>query len=455
MWNRKAAVPALTAAAVLFAGACSDNPPTEPRAVESDAAVFGKVAQSSRHTAGTLDARFVRIAESVPGFGGLYYGDDGALNVVMAGDAQLQSMAALRQAVSAELQALGVNLEAQPVRVVRGTYDFAQLDAKHRAVEGLLSIADVVFTDADEAANRVTIGVTNEAAASAVRAQIAMLNLPAEAFRTEIVDPILPMQGLRDVVRPVAGGLQINFPGFLCTLGFNVRSPNRPNVHGFVTNSHCSDNQWQFNPANPTPYGQPLGSTPASPNFIGYEAFDAPGFTTGGCPAGRLCRNSDAAGVMYAPGIDNAFGRIYRTTGVNSLTIDAANPMWQIVSERAGNGIVGDQIHKTGRTTGWTFGSITQSCVTTNVGGTNFTMFCQDRVTGPSNSVGGGDSGSGAWRRLGTGADNQVELVGILWGGSGSTVFVYSPMTQIRADNPPPAGAQNWIVYPGQTPPAM
>jgi hypothetical protein len=448
MFNRKHAVPGLALAAVLLAGACSDNPPTEPSGIESDGALFGKVTQSSRATAGTLDARFAQIAERVPGFGGIFYGEDGALNVVMAGDAQVQSVGALRQALAGDLAAMGIDLQAQPVRVVPGDYDFAQLDAKHRAVEGLLSLADVVFTDADEAANRVTIGVINEAAASAVRAQIAMLNLPAAAFRTQIVDPIVPMQGLRDLVRPVAGGLQINFPGFLCTLGFNVRSPNRPNVHGFVTNSHCTNNQFQ---TGNTPYWQPSSGVPNS--AIGTEAFDAPGMTGGACPAGRICRNSDAAGVQYLPGVDNAFGRIYRTTARNSLTIDAANPMWQIVSERAGNGIVGDEIHKTGRTTGWTWGNISASCTNTNVGGTSFTLFCQDLVTGPTNSVAGGDSGSGVWRRLGTGADNQVELVGILWGGSGSTLFVYSPMTQIRADNPPPAGAANWIVYPGQTAP--
>jgi hypothetical protein len=449
MLNRKYAVPGLAVAIVLLAGACSDNPPTEPSGIESDGALFGKVTQSSRATAGTLDARLTQIAERVPGFGGIFYGEDGALNVVMAGGGQVQA-GTVRQSLAGHLSALGVDVDAQPVRVVRGRYDFAQLNAKHQAVAGLLRIDNVVFTDADEVANRVTIGVADEATASAVMAQIAMLNLPVDAFRTAVVEPIAPMQGLRDVVRPVAGGLQINFPGFLCTLGFNVRSPNRPNVHGFVTNSHCTSNQFQ---SGTTPYWQPSGSVVGGTNFIGTEAFDAPGFTTGGCPAGRICRNSDAAGVQYATGVDNAFGRIYRTTARNSLTIDASNPMWQIVSERAGNGIVGDEIHKTGRTTGWTWGNISASCTNTNVGGTSFTLFCQDLVTGPTSSVAGGDSGSGVWRRLGTGADNQVELVGILWGGSGSTLFVYSPMTQIRADNPPPAGAANWIVYPGQTAP--
>jgi hypothetical protein len=455
MRNRRFAVPGLAAAAVIFAGACSDNTPTEPPPVDTDAALFGRLARTSQNVEGTLDAHLARVAERVPGFGGMYYGEDGALIVVMAGKNQPQSVTALRQALGAELRATGLDLAAQPVRVVPGRYNFAQLHTMHQAAVGLLSAARVVFTDADERANRVTIGVEDAATASAVENQIAMLNLPRDAFQIRVVEPVTPMQTLRDRRRPLAGGLQINFPGFLCTLGFNVRSPGQPQAQGFVTNSHCSNNQWD-NAAGNTPYWQPLGSVagPADPNWIGTEAFDAPGFTGGNCPVGRLCRNSDAAGVRYAPGVENSFGQIFRTGQRNSLTIELIFSHWNIISERAGNGLVGDEIHKVGRTTGWTWGNISNSCVNTNVGGTNFTVFCQDWVTGPTNTVGGGDSGSATFRPIDRGNPwYEAELVGILWGGSGSTIFVYSPMTQVRADNPPPAGAANWITYPGQTPP--
>jgi hypothetical protein len=45
---------------------------------------------------------------------------------------------------------------------------------------------------------------------------------------------------LRDQVRPIVGGLQINSPGFLCTLGFNAV---RAAQNTFITNSHCTNKQ--------------------------------------------------------------------------------------------------------------------------------------------------------------------------------------------------------------------
>lgn len=435
------------AVAIAFAAACSDSQPTEPiQGADDSGSLFSRGVVSSLNE-NTLDAAFAEIAAAVPGFAGAYYGADGALNVVMAGP--VSGMRSL----SGHLEALGMDVAGREVVVHQGEYDFAQLHAFHIEARALLGIDNVVFTDADEAANRITVGVADAAAAASVQHAIGMMSAPAAAFRIVEVDPILPMQTLQSRVRPTASGLQINFPGFLCSLGFNVRSPNRPNVHGFVTNSHCTNNQWQFNPAAPTPYAQPsgVGQGPAGPNFIGWEAHDAPGFTGPPCPAGRICRNSDAAGVQYTiDPAEIAFGRMYKTTARNSLTIDPVDPLWTIVAEAPGNQAVGTEIHKSGRTTGWTWGSVTSSCANTNVGGTNFTVFCQDIVTGPSGSVGGGDSGSGTFRRLDP-AGLDVELTGILWGGSGSTVFVYSPMSQVRADNPPPPGVAQWIVFLGQT----
>jgi hypothetical protein len=222
-------------------------------------------------------------------------------------------------------------------------------------------------------------------------------------------------------------------------------------VHGFITNSHCSAAQWDNVTTPNTPYWQPSGSVagPSDPNFIAREEWDAPGYTGGNCPAGRICRNSDAAGARYAPGIPNAFARIYRTTSVNTgnwQTIDQANPMFHIVAEAPTNQPVGTIVDKVGRTTGWSSGSVTQSCVNTGVSGTQFTVMCQDWVSGASNIVAGGDSGSGAFTRLGTGADPNVRLNGILWGG-GTGVFVYSPMERVRMDNPPPPGLPEWRTF--------
>jgi hypothetical protein len=433
MTNRRVALSGLVATAVAFAGACSDITPTDPVGFDQDVSLFGGSAPDPSAFPGGLDAQFVRIAQQNPGFGGFFY-EDGALNIVTTGVQPMSSR------LAASLARMGIDPTAQPVRVVQGQYDFVQLASMRAQVNSLFSINGVVFTDADEKLNRVHVGVENAAARADVERGLDMLGVPREAVVISITDPIEPMQSLQSRVRPVAGGLQINFPGFLCTLGFNVRGEQHPNVQGFVTNSHCTSTRGVM---TGTPYWQPSSGTPDS--FIGNEAHDLPFFTGGICPVGRQCRWSDAAGVRYDEGVDIAFGRVYRTTGLGSLTIDSSNPQWTIVAERPFPN-VGDILHKTGRTTGWTSGSVSQTCVDTGVSGTTITMLCQDWVLA---NVAGGDSGSPVFSRLGAGADSDIRLEGVLWGG-GTGVFVFSAMDNVRFENVGPAP---WITFPGQSAP--
>jgi hypothetical protein len=215
-------------------------------------------------------------------------------------------------------------------------------------------------------------------------------------------------------VRPIIGGVQINFPGFLCTLGFNIGG-------GFITNSHCTNVQGGVSsPA--TPYWQPLQST--SPTQIATEAAD-PNYVSGGsCPAGRCCRRSDSSRASYAGGIAYTIGRIAQTARPGrSLSITG---QWTITGE--GVASVGQVVNKVGRTSGWSQGQVTNTCVDTNVSGSDITEFCQNFV---SATVGAGDSGSPVFAIA---SGNSVSLVGILWGGSGSSSFVYSPIANIHQD---------------------
>jgi hypothetical protein len=439
MWNRKRVVAGLAVASIVVAG-CSETAPTEPIAqVPETASLFGGVVNPQAHE--SRDARLVRVSETVPGYGGHFFDETGALNVFMTGAAQMRTASALR----GELGALGISLDAQPVRMVAGQYTFAELDGMHQRARAVLGIGGVVYTDVDDRLNRLAIGVESSTAAADVRNALDVLGVPAAAVVIRETEPIMAMQTLRDRVRPVAGGLQINFPGFLCTLGFNVRSPQAPNVHGFVTNSHCSNNMYGTGPVG-TPYWQPSGSvaSPADPNFIGTEVHDLPLFTGGACPAGRQCRWSDAAGVQYASGVNNAFARIYRTTGPGSITIDPTNPQYTIVAERAFPSI-GDQMIKVGRTTGMSQGPVVGSCQNVNVGGTpipNLTLLCQERVTA---TVAGGDSGSPVFDIAPGGGPNNVRLTGILWGGGGGD-FIFSAMSEVRFENTPPPGL-TWVTH--------
>jgi hypothetical protein len=323
------------------------------------------------------------------------------------------------RALAPFLRAQGI--AAAQLRVLPAKYDWLQLERWFtRASAEVLAVPGGVFVDADEASNRVLIGV-ERGAAGKIRGVVARLGIPEAAVVVRETAPIHFAATLRDRIRPVVGALQINFPGFLCTLGFNATSGSQSS---FITNSHCTNTQGG---TEGTPYWQPLQSV--DPVQIGTEV-DDPVYRRRipGCPNGRRCRRSDASRAAYASGITFTLGAIARTTGPNngSFTIDAANPSFRITAE--GSASTGQTVNKIGRTTGWTQGAVTNTCVNTGVSGSNIVQLCQTFV---SAGVGGGDSGSPVF---GQPSGSNVALLGILWGGSGSTLYVYSPIGNIEQE---------------------
>jgi hypothetical protein len=457
MHNRRTLVLATLLGSLGLLSACTDEAPTRPDSPDAALQLFGAGNVTANAAVG-MDAQLMDMARDIPGFGGMYRDESGAVNVYLHRD-DLRLTTAERASIASRISDLivpngdGAMVRGEQIVVKRGEYDFPTLHGIRRSVAPVLSMEGVVFTDSDEARNRVTIGVLDDAAAARVEQRLAALGVDSDAVHIMLTEPIYPMATLREVIRPVVGGLQIwRFipPGSasICTLGFNVRSPAAPNVHGFVTNSHCTEER---STVTGTLYNQKPLVLP--PEYIAQEVWDLPYFT---CQyQGFVCRFSDAAGILYLPGVPNTHGQIARTTfaGVGSptsqpagsLEIDPVNPHWTIVAERPFP-MVGDVLHKTGRTTGWTTGLVTQTCFDSGVSGTNppVAMLCQDRVQA---GVGGGDSGSPVFERIGE--TGNVRLVGILWG-SGAGAFVMSAMDNIRFENVGPAP---WTTFPGQTPP--
>ena len=296
----------------------------------------------------------------------------------------------------------------------------AAREAIHERMLGLFSIDGVVFTDIDEKTGRFVVGVERFELSPTVAWLLELLAVPADSVEFVEVPAVHQLATLRDTTRPLQGGTQIHFSNFLCTLGFNVV---RGGVAGFVTNSHCTTTQGG---TENTQYYQPLSSI--APTVIGREVADPSYFTGSGCPSGSVCRSSDSAFVEYQNGVSGDLGVIAKTSGANngSLTI-LGN--FDIVGE--GSATTGT-VNKVGRTTGWTQGSISGSCVNVGVSGTNIVQLCQNLVTSTSQIVAGGDSGSGVFTIV---SGNDVELQGILWGGStDGKLFVYSPLANIESE---------------------
>jgi hypothetical protein len=293
-----------------------------------------------------------------------------------------------------------------------------------KASPAVLALAGTVFSDNDEATGRIVFGVENEGVVPAVRTALAQLGVPGADYEIRVTAPIRQVATLRDVWRPTLAGIQIHFGNFVCSLGFNADAGSE---RSFVTASHCTNEQGGV---EGTQYWQPLSFV--DPTVIATEADDPEYFTSKTnpvCPNGKLCRYSDAARALYSANVPSTRGAIARTTGANNNSLEVSGSFEVTAQDNAGTAApVGTTVNKVGRTTGWTQGPVTNTCVNTNVFASRIHLLCQTFVAA---GVGGGDSGSGVFvitRR------NDVTLLGILWGGSGSQLYVYSPFNQVQQE---------------------
>jgi len=402
------------AAALGLAGCQDDSGPTSP-----DAGVPSARVQSSQGADLPSADEFDR---KVPGFGGFFLDRAGAPTIYLS---RGSSRGPAEQALAGYLSGRGLSTAA--VRVLEARYGWKQLQRwQEAATVEALAVPGAVFVDNDETSNRVRIGVQNLSAMGQVRAAVARLGIPDDAVILDRAEPILQVATLQNVVdRPVRAGVQINFPGYLCSVGFNATSGTQKS---FITASHCTSTQGGV---ESTPYWQPLQSVNGTQ--IATEVADPVYVRNGpGCPRGRKCRYSDASRAAYINGANQALGLIAQTSGANngSLTITGS---FSIKADdcgtRGGCLPVGTTVNKVGRTTGWTSGSITNTCVNTGVSGSNIVQLCQTFV---SAGVGGGDSGSDVFQIT---SGSNVKLAGVLWGGnSGGTQFVFSPFGNVTAE---------------------
>jgi hypothetical protein len=408
--------------------------------------------QGPRRIDSDMDGQLAKVADRLPGFGGMFFDDNGDLNVyLVAADAPADTQAlearkarvetAITAVFGKDLLVQGRDRRSEPgsqamperspeIKIIKGKYDIPQLVEWRAGVDLALEVRGVLFTDLDERHNRVRVGVESSVVRERVEAILARRGIPREAVIIEQTKPDRFHATLRDERRPVQGGVQIEadtgiFSSKICTLGFNAF---RNNVKGFVTNSHCTENQGG---SDGTDFHQPTDPLFGS-NKIGDEIADPPYFTGGICPAGRRCRFSDSAFVDYSEVLSGG-ARIVRTTGTGSLTIHSTNPTFLVISETA-TPVDGTILDKVGRTTGWTSGRVSATCLTTNVADTNITLFCQNRVariSGTNRMSDNGDSGSPVFRVLGS----DASLFGILWGGpdDGSS-FVFSSISRIEGE---------------------
>lgn len=396
----KRSVPAVLTAILALAACDASEAPT----ASGPGLAASVVGSSSRQGPKTSDEEMALVARGeVKGFAGFYLQEDGTPVVLLTDPAQRG--AALRY-LATRLRGKGRVQKADGVQrmVVRAAaYDFAQLKGWHDQLGELFAREDVYMTDVDEARNQVFVGVRDQTAIGVVRSTAARLGIPAAALRVETQAAPEKRITLRERPPLLQGGYQIDLysgTGGECTLGFNAIY-NGQSV--FVTNAHCSTTQYSLD------YGTIWQPNVASGADIGYEIADVPLHYCGPYVSAYLpCRHSDASIYQNNGKVAADLGKLAQTAWATGKAAGTTVTTVNTITSTGDFMAVGDILDKTGRTTGTTYGQITQSCV--RIG----SLMCQD-VSKVYSAP--GDSGSPMYVWLGS---TSVQLYGILWGGPGS-----------------------------------
>ena len=207
------------------------------------------------------------------------------------------------------------------------------------------------------------------------------------------------------------GGYQVQAEeGKTCSLGFTAVLDNGGLV--FVSNSHCSKIPWR------TDFGD--WGQPDTDNIVGIEVEDPPYRRCG--ILRRKCRDSDASMMAVDTGVSIALGGIGRTVrrvrdcGAGyypgrdqcKVEIDSVNPTITMTHTRFSSD-KNDVLDKMGRTSGWTFGWVKETCEDI-AGETGVRILCADVVRMVS---GRGDSGGPVFKF--DSSDGTAEFRGIVY----------------------------------------
>lgn len=363
----------------------------------------------------TIDSLFLDISGRVPEFGGLFV-EAGEPRVVLTNTAVLSSAWAEIERVFGRGRFDSSRVAAVPAR-----YTFSELASWKEEAEALLGQGAVTLVDADERRNVLRLGLLDLRQQGDIERELQRTGVPLAAVVFEARRPAELGFGalataLRQRQRPLVGGLLIETAETVCTLGFLAK---RFGMRGFITNSHCI---WPMGEETGKEVFQ-SGSDPLS-DRVGFEFVDPPWTSSGS-------RLSDAAFVALEHDETGLLGRLaqaLRPPGPGS-------PFWfnEVVGE--GVAVCGEEVGYVGASSGQVAGEVIATCISRGADSAVVpgapevaTYTCQTVVAATSVS---GDSGAAVFRRLGV--SNQVELLGIQWGGADGHSS-YSPLANIETN---------------------
>jgi hypothetical protein len=374
---------------------------------------------------------FAAVAMRVPAFAGIHVDEQQDTVYVHLRN----GTPAMAQAILAELS---IALEHQDllqrrVQVVPATFGFSQLKSWHdQMAMDVLQHSGVTFIGIDHANNWLVIGVENSAVRSSVEPELASLRVPREAVNfMETGGPIEFNSTLRDLRRPVVGGIEIGTPFAFCSLGFNAQ---RLGVAGFVTASHCSNTD----DIPPCKIGTVFTQPDDGVNRIGVETVRSKPHGCFCLAFGHLCAfnciTSDSAFVKLDRPTSAALGLIARPEEADGITAvwDGVS-MFRLVGGRTP--IIGDSVKRVGRTTGRKSGHVILAATVPVIKSFPFKgrILLEDQIFATYISV-EGDSGGPVIHITGDGTDDAL-LEGIHWGFlPGVILSFFSPISSVQRE---------------------
>lgn len=318
----------------------------------------------------------------------------------------------------------------------KASYSFAELhQVRSQMFLSAFQDDDVVSLDIDERLGRVVIGVTSKAAEARVEAARATSLAKALVVFENVTPAVLTsFSTLNYRRRPITGGYEIGPSGCTTTIGAR-----RGSEELILTNSHCSAAAWSLDG------GSVRQNNSGNAPFFGAEVTDPPTYACGTLFAPRRCRRADVT-AFSSTGVDLfpsdtlgwAVGLIARTTfsasGVTQTSgsneVDSLNPHWNVIAE-VNYPLWGEAVHKVGIATGWTFGSVYDTCKDVRLSTHGRPLIvCADKA---HLNIEQGDSGSPIFAMYG-GFPNTVAFYGVGFGHEGGSSGLFSNFGQIKQD---------------------
>lgn len=413
-----------TLACVILTASCSPEQP----AASNLSSVAHTASGAEKEATKSLDDVFTEIGTQVPGFAGLWFDPDRDAWII-AGTSKTDFREAevrLRQSVGSLFR-----WRSKAVRDSVVAFQFTDLQAWRVKLRGLMGSGDVAFLDVDERMNRVDVGTSEDAKSSDIETFVASLGIPSSAVMIHKALTVTSQVSLQDHRRSVIeNGFQVTYrtltSELVCTHGADVVGTGPSN--GFVTAGHCSATGLGGNGSATLyqhQYNDGVATEWINPSF----------FSGSPCPAGKVCRFSDAMWAKYGTSSLYSGKKIAETTTIGttapgSLTLNLIRS-----APYSSNLAVGMTARKTGRTSGTTEGTVAFTCVDLAIGG-NGVLLCQDQVSAYSD---GGDSGAPVyWVEAPGDASAQAWHAGITWGRADSAGvhvrFNISPWSGIASD---------------------